>query len=489
MAVQLTDGTNNNVLDATSKGILVQNPKTLGQEGFVGLSGINDDGTVVAGGRHVRVIAAEGGGLYAANRSLLWDDVFNATTQNTSLYKYAFTTMTAAQATGFLMMNSGAITTLSTSVGLQTFKNFPLFPKSELRVHVMAEVPSGAQSNQTIEMGLFQATLNGAAPGAPTDGIFFRFDPTGNLRGVVNWNGTETQTGTITPPATAAATHDWLIIVNGDVCSFYIDNVLQGTIVMITAAPGQGQPFQAASAPFTLRVYTAGSAPALAPILKVASVCIYELGADLNRPYMHQKAAAGLMGYQGTNGNTMGTTANTLNGAIPAATALTNTAISTGGPVGLGGTCHDLCTLAAGTDGIMNSYQNPASAAGVTGRNLVITGVWIHSIVDAAITGGPLAFVYSLAYGHTAISLATAETGSFVTGTTKAPRRIWLGVEGCPVTSAAGVLLSPQGIYRQFATPIIVAPGEFVALVARQVGTVASAGSVIHTSGFDAHWE
>jgi uncharacterized protein (DUF2345 family) len=64
-----------------------------------------------------------------------------------------------------------------------------------------------------------------------------------------------------------------------------------------------------------------------------------------------------------------------------------------------------------------------------------------------------------------------------------------LGVEGCVVTAPAGTLLSPQGIYRAFAAPIVIAPGEFVATTCRQQGTVASAGSVIHTVGFDAYFE
>jgi len=491
MAVQLTDGTTNNVVDATSKGIIVQNPKTATQAGFVGLVGVNDQGTIVAGGDVNPVYVTQGeasGGIYAAAKNLLWDDTFNATAQNTSKYRFAFTTMTATMSGGFLNMNSGSIVTASTSCGFQSFRTFPLFAKAELRFNVSAQIPNGAQANQTIEYGLFQATLNGAAPGAPTDGVFFRWDPTGNLRGVVNYNGTETQTGTITPPANNT-NHDWLIIVNTDEVLFYIDGVLNGSIMLLTAAPTQGQPFMSAEMPITFRVYTAGSAPALAPILKVSDVFVTELGPDLTRPWPYQKAGFGHMAYQGQNGGTMGSTSNFGNSALGTATALSNTAVSTGNPVGLGGYSHDLATLAAGTDGIVTSFQNPAGGVNQTPRNLVITGVWVHSVVDSGLTGGPLALLYTLAYGHTAVSLATAESASFATGTTKAPRRIALGVEGCAAAATAGTLLSPGGITRQFSSPIVVAPGEFVALVARNVGTVASAGSVVHMVGFDAHFE
>jgi hypothetical protein len=357
-----------------------------------------------------------------------------------------------------------------------------------LRLNVSAQVPNGAQANQTIEIGLFQATLNGAAPGAPTDGVYFRYNTSGELRGYVMFNGTETGTAPITPPSTSAV-HDYLIVANTDAALFYIDNILVGVITLLTGAPTQGQPFQAASQPFTMRVFNAASPPALAPILKVTDVYISELGPDNQAPWSHQKAGFGHMAYQGQNGHTQGSTANLGNAALAAASALSNTAVGTGNPAGLGGYSHDLATLAAGTDGIVTSYQNPAPAAGITGRNLIITGVWVHSIVDAALTGGPLAFLYSLAYGHTAVSLATTESASFATGTTKAPRRIALGVEGCAAAAAAGTLLSPQGIYRQFVSPIVIAPGEFVAVVARQLGTVASAGSVLHAVGFDGYFE
>lgn len=489
MAVLQTGSSTTGVANVdTGFNLNVSLSKTLSFAGFAGLAGINDDGTVVSGGRVNRVYVAEGNGLYAGLKNLLWDDTFNSTAQNTSKYKYANTTMAAAQATGFLTLNSGSITTLSTSVGFQSFKNFPLFAKTELRLNVSAQIPNGAQANQTIEFGLFNATLNGAAPGAPTDGVFFRFNTTGELRGYISYAGTETPTAAMTPPS-GAVNHDWLIVVQTNTVLFYIDDILYGKITLLTDAATLGQPMSAASMPITFRVFTAASAPALAPILKVSDVFVSELGADLNRPWAHQKAGFGHMAYQGQNGGTMGTTANTLNAAVPAATALSNTAVGTGNPAGLGGIAHNLPTLTVGTDGIVTSFQNPVGSTTQTQRNLIITGVWIHSAVDVVLVGGPLVYAYSLAYGHTNVSLATAESASFTSGTTKAPRRIWIGVEGCIAAAAAGTLLSPQGVYRQFASPIVVAPGEFVAVVARNLGVVTTTGSVVHVVGYDSYLE
>lgn len=474
-------------VDANNR-VKVVNPTTLGQEGFVALAGINDDGTVVSGGRHNRVYVAEGGSLYSGMKNLLWDDTFNASAQNTSKYKYANTTMAAAQSGGFLTLNSASITTASTSVGFQSWKSFPLFAKAELRINVSAQIPNGTQANQTIEFGLFNATLNGAAPGAPTDGVFFRFNTAGELRGYINYAGTETSTAVISGISTSVV-HDWAIVIQTNAVMFYIDDILYGKLILTSDAPTLGQPMMAASMPITFRVFNPVSTPALAPILKITDVFISELGPDLNRPWQHQKAGFGHMGYQGQNGGTMGSTSNFGNGALAAATILSNTNVGTGNPVGLGGYSHNLATLAAGTDGIVTSFANPAGSTTQTPRNLVITGVRVASIVDSTLTGGPLVFLYTLAYGHSAVSLATSESGSFASGTTKAPRRIPLGTEGCAAAAAAGTLLSPAGFQVTFNSPVVVAPGEFVAVVARNVGTVASAGSVIHLVGFDAYFE
>jgi hypothetical protein len=99
--------------------------------------------------------------------------------------------------------------------------------------------------------------------------------------------------------------------------------------------------------------------------------------------------------------------------------------------------------------------------------------------------------VYSLAYGHTTVSMATVEAASFLTGgTTKAPRRIPLGVETFPVNTTIGTIATAQGgIYVRFDSPILVAPGEFIAICAKNVGTVSSAGVITFLVAFDGYME
>jgi hypothetical protein len=118
----------------------------------------------------------------------------------------------------------------------------------------------------------------------------------------------------------------------------------------------------------------------------------------------------------------------------------------------------------------------------------VIKGVWLKGMVTAVLTGGPVLYLYSLAYGHTAVSMATAEGTSFGTNpTTKAPRRIGLGIETYAVGAAAGTL--GQGMFYQFDTPIVVAPGEFIAICAKNVGTVTTVGVITWLVGYDGYFE
>jgi hypothetical protein len=300
----------------------------------------------------------------------------------------------------------------------------------------------------------------------------------------------ETQTAAMTQPS-AGVTHDYNIVATTDLVVFYIDGVAKGSLTMITDAPGQGQPFAQAEQPVTIRTYTSsGAAPVAIETVKVTDVFITLLGPDMGgRSWAETKAGFGHMAYQGQNGGTMGTTANTGNGATPAASALTNTAISTGSPVGLGGVAHVLPTLAAGTDGLLFSFANPVGSVTQTPRSLIIRGVTISGGVDLVLTGGPLVLAYSLAYGHTNVSLATAETASFATATTKAPRRIWLGVQSCIAAAVAGTALGPGPITFTFNSPVVVAPGEFVAITVRNQGVVTTLGSVIITAAFDAYFE
>lgn len=180
----------------------------------------------------------------------------------------------------------------------------------------------------------------------------------------------------------------------------------------------------------------------------------------------------------------MGSLANYANSANPTTGVATNTTAALG--TGLGGQFWETATLAPNTDGIICSFQVPAASATVQGRRLKIKGVGVVAYVQAALTGGPCMIQLSLAFGHTAVSLATAEAA-----TTKAPRRVPIP-ELLQVTAAQAVstpLLITGESFTKFDEPIYVNPGEFIAVVAKKVGTAITAGIIAYVITYDYSWE
>ena len=410
--------------------------------------------------------------------SPMWDDTFNATAQNTAKYRAPATTQTVTYTGGYVTLNGSSIVTANTNSAYQTYRTFALYSKSELRVNFSAMLTQVPQVNNVIEFGLFTATLPGAT--APTDGCFFRYNAAAELRGVCTYNTTETQTAAITAPS-VSVNHDFLIAIQTNTVKFWIDDVNVATITLLTDVPSRGQPMAQAAVPVTIRTYVGATPPSLATQFRVSDIFVNQIGGFPNRSWETAKPGYGHMLSQGQNGGTMGSTALYTNSLAPGAgVAPTNTTAALGS--GLGGQFAIQPTLAANTDGVIASFQNPVGSVTQTPRNLVISGVKIDGIVTTALTGGPVYYLWSLAYGHTAVSLATAEAA-----TTKAARRIPLGIQTYVVTAPVGTL--GQTVTLTLQNPIVVAPGEFVQLVAKNVGTVTSAGVITTVSSFDGYWE
>src|SRR5713226_198231 len=484
-ATQILDalGVNKAKVD-TAGSLKTTGPTTLSEVGFHALAARNDDGTVIGTPRVRRIQSTEGGRALIAPTNLFWDDTFNATAQNTGKYQWPVTTQSIAQAAGLLTLNNGGITTINTSSAVQSYRLFPLFGNLETRVTFSGGFASATThvTNNTTEIGLFSATLPGQA--APTDGVFFRWNASNELRGVISFNGTEVQTAAMSKP-TDNALHDFQIIIQTDVVLFYIDRILVGVNTLATDAPAQGQPFMMGSQPLTMRQRIGGSAPATATKFTCSNVYVTVVGPDIVRLWEAAKAGMGHMGYQGQNGHaSLGSTAQYANSANPTAAIPTGTAAALG--TGLGRQFWETATLALGTDGYIQAFQNPAPTVNLTGRNLIVHGVIIDSTIQATLTGGPFGISYSLAYGHTNVNLATAESA-----TAKAPRRIALGKQVVTAAQAVATKVAGSPLVAQFRSPIVIAPGEFVGIVTKHEtgGTVATAGTIAHNIIYDAYFE
>jgi len=452
-------------------------PTGLTQSGYMWFAGKNDDGTVVSGGRNNEIYVTEGGRASVAYLNVLWDDTFNYTAQNTSKYRVSTTTQTVVFSGNSVVLNGSKITTSNTNSVFQTYRSFPLFAKAETKLTISATHTSTPQPNVITEFGCFNIISN-AVP--PSDGIFFRYNIAGELRGVISYSGSEVQTGSITLP-TSGINNDYAIVMQTNAVLFYVNEVLQATISLATNAPTLGQPMMSAAMPITCRHYITGTTPSVAMQFKISDMVLILNGSDITRMYSESKSLAGANAYEGQDGGTLGTTALYSNSLAANSGAILNNNTAAG--TGFGGQFTVQPTLTAATDGIVCSYQNPSGSTTQTPRNIFIRGVRISGSVNQTITGGPVLYAYSLAYGHTAVSMATATSS-----TDKAPVRIALGYESFGANAVSGITSTVSPSF-QFSTPIMVCPGEYVAICAKNLGTVTSAGLITINITFDAYYD
>lgn len=446
--------------------------RTTSEVGYAAPACESDAGTITGSALSITPEATDDFRQRVGADTLLDHEVFNYAAQNTGKHVYHNATMTITWggAGGFLRTNGSSITTITTGVGFSTQRVYPVGGSSPLYCEMKAGFSAAPTTNTTIDFGLFiRSTSN---PYAPTDGVYFRANSTG-VFGVANYNGTEVTTGVLLASPTINQIYKFAITTSPGVTRFWINDVLYGSI---NQGNSNYAPQVNGSVPFSVRhAIIAGAAGATIQFL----LGTYFVSAgDLNDQLTAADARA-LQGqaYQGLSGGTMGSLANFANSTNPTSAAGSNTATLV---TGLGGQAACNATAGAATDFVFLSYQNPAGTLGQTARTLVIDGVWLSTVnMGAAVATTPTTVVWSIAYGHTAVSMATAEAA-----TMKAPRRIPLGAQSAPVAAAIGAPYTPDRIFVTLA-PFAVNPGEFVALVGKIiVGTATASQSVWTFAGF-----
>lgn len=428
--------------------------------------------------------------MRVANDTMLDDEIFNYTAQNTGKHLYNNTTLTNAWTAGQMTTNSGSITAINTGSVLQTYACFSMMGTTTLSSDFQLGFSAQPQTNSFVEFG---HGVPGTALVAPTDGVFFRLNSAG-LQGIASFNGTEVSTG-VFPLANAAGT--WLYV-NAQryqfICYsttvevlFWVNDgsgsVLLGRIPLPTA---QSRMFMSSGVQaFVKHRIVGGAAGGILQCL-VGGYNVRSGGSPLSTA----PSTSGLRifgSYQGLSGGTMGGLATYPNSTNTTAAAPANTVLTANLPGGLGGQGAVIAAAAAATDGIWSSYQVPASTVNIQGRRLVIHGLRVDMLnVGAAVATTATAVQFSLAYGHTAVSLATAEGA-----TTKAPRRLPIGFATWPVAAAIGA--GPQAgpiVLNLGDAPVFVNPGEFVALVGKfMVGTATASQVIQFTYSLIYGWE
>lgn len=412
--------------------------------------------------------------------TIILDDTFNGLTQNTTKWSYTFGTMTAAMP-GAGTLNFGVVQGTAAGHGafVRSFQYMPLFGASGLAIEFhLGQFTAALVANEIFRVGLGNVTTAGVAP---TDGVWLEYTSGGTVL-VMSYNGTITQSGVLELNAAMSLSnlyHYCLVLGNSEV-EIWKDDVLLGEMSIPLST---SQPFLQGALPCFMQKACTGTV-SNTNTMRVSDITISQIDILTNKDWGVARSLAGKSGFVGQNGQTQGKTTIWANNTAPTAVALTNT---TAAFTGLGGIAAVLPTLAAASDGIVFSYQNPTPTINITGRNLVIMGVKVQGAVSVVLAGGPVVYAYAVAFGHTAVSLATAESATFANNTTHAPRIVPMGIETYAATAAVGTL--GAGATLQLSNPIVVRPGEFVAIVARNIGTVTTTGAITITAVFDSYWE
>lgn len=474
---------NNNNLNVTL-------PKVASQSGYARLMSEVDAGNVTGNAYLLPPETSEDFRLRVELDTIFDSHNFNETSQFTGKHKLLTTTMVSSWAGNAMTTNSGGITTINTGSLFQTYQYFPVFGGAETYAYFnVCFTGTWAVTNTNIDVGLF--TAGTTTPYAPTDGVYLRANNTG-IFGVSNFNGSEQSTPIFLAAAGGAAWspvlgtfYDVIVTIGQNITVFWMDlRDGKGYVRMgsIADPAGASTPAAAQNLPFSVRHAIGGTAASAGISCKIGTYTISQGGFQNTRS---EQITAAIMtgGQQGLAGHTQGSVALLSNNlAVGAGAAMTNTTAALG--TGMGGQFTALPTLAVGTDGIVCSYQNPLPSASITGKQLVIKGVKISSFVSTVLAGNasPVFYLYSLAYGHTNVSLATTEGAN-----AKAPRRIPLGqhsfAAAAPVFSTGG-----NDVYMAFDRAIPVNPGEFVAIAAKNVGAVTTSGAITFLVTYDWGW-
>lgn len=430
--------------------------------------------------------------LRVATDTILDYEDFDYTSQNTGKHTFTFTTLAATCTASGITTNSGVITTINTGLTFGTHAQFPIFSTQSNVVEQSVAFTEQPNSNTIVDFGMFQRGATTAF--APLDGVYFRLTSAG-LFGVINSGGSEVTTS-VFPLADGAGTwvyadnsiNRYLIQFNNVRTTFWVNNEKLGEI---PTPNGLNMPCLSQTLPWSFRHAIVGGAAGninFKAIFKDYKVGVR--GVILSESLsMMQSRVVGT--YQGLSGGTMGTIGTYTNSTNPTAAVPTNTTAAVGA-VGLLNQAWETFSLAVNTDGILLSYQVPAGTTLIQGRRLKVTGVKLSSFVQTVLVGGPISRVFSLAFGHTAVSLATAESASMASATTKARRIVLLPELTQHVTAAQAVntaISQPGGAVAKFNNPIYVNPSEFVAVTVKGIGTVGTSGTIVNHIQLDYSWE
>lgn len=451
---------------------LSQNPV---YTGGVRLFSENDPGTIMGSPHLASPETSRDYRLRVGVDSVWDDDNFNYTAQNFNKHKYTSNTLTMTWAGGFLNTNGAGVTTTGTGCQIQTYRHFPIQGAGGLYCEVAMALSNTPVTNWTLDFGLFLPAA--ASTSIPLDGAYFRVNSSG-VFGVLNVNGTEVTTTVLSFSPAINQVYKYNITITDSELQFWIDDVIYGEIPKPTAT---GSAMYAGSNPFAIRHHHTGTTSAIISA-KFSNYTIGVADMDNVRLWASNKAGQGMSGVNYPSGGTAGGTATNVLNTVPGTVTLTaSTAPATNA---LGGSFVFAAPAGTENDFPLFAFLNPIPTTSITGRNLVIRGVWVdtwNQVVAVATT--PTVMQFSVAVGSTASTLATTDTA-----TSRLPKRVHLGVQSYIVGAAVGQQ-APR-IDCNFDAPLVVEPGCYFHVILRiPVGTATATETFRGAVGVNAYWE
>lgn len=466
----------------------VVTPTDAANAGFVVVTMQSDDGDVLVTPLRLPPEASDDFRQRVAVDQTMFNLSFEGTTIAQAHIQQNLTTMTAAQASGFLALNNGLATANGNAAHIRTYRTFPLFGSYPTYAEFWIREGNPTSTNSVSEWGLGYVS---GATAAPTDGVMFRRAAGGQLIAVLNFGGAEPSNANITttnvPSRDGSGSYDsaecnhYVIAVTNDVVRFWINDTLVASIKAYSAG---GSPTQSQEQPLFARVYNSGVASAARQIsIGFLNVSLGDMNAT--KPWPHIMSGSGGGSYQTQPGNTSGGTvsrAAAANGWPASTTAKTSgtwTATSAPASSELGGRwlTPAISTLTSEADYPVFAYLNPAGTATLPGKTLYITMLRVGECVAAAAAStNSIILLFAAGVGSTAAATTTTDAAATV-----GPRIVPLGSVGFGATAALGDMRN--GFDVDFSGgPLVVPPGTYFHFIVRPVGTVASNTLVVSST-------
>lgn len=495
MAVRITGGssTSNQANVTSTFDLQVRTPQTEENAGFAQLSSEVDAG-LVTGTR--TVIAPEATDDYRLRVGLdcpFFNHSFEGTIVATDRFAQSLSTMTVAQASGFLSLNSGNATANGNYAIVSTRRSFPILGTYQTYANMWVREANETATNAVSEWGFGYA----ATTAAPTDGAFFRRLSGGGLRAVISFAGSETEltiTTTNIPGGDGTGSYSaternlYLVSVHNDATKFWINDVM---VASIPTPSTQGAPTSSSEQPLFSRVYNSGVASAGRRV-EWGFVTVEQGDVNWGKPWAHGMAGTGGGSWQVQPGTATGPTVTRTNGAhgwpASATARIAGTWTATSAPAlnSMGGlwTSPAMSTLTSDADYPVFAYLNPAGTNARPGKTLYITGIRCgEAYAAAAASTNAMLLSCIVAVGSTAAATSTADAA-----TTVSPKATVVGAYGWTATAELGSV--QPGFSMEFDTPLVVLPGCYLHFIVRPFGTVTSNTLVVSSSvGFNGYFE